>query len=251
MRWVEHGVRPTGQRRAVRRLDDLRRRFELSPRPGTPEADRGPGRAAPREGCSGRLTLDGAPFDARFLGAVVAARDGLVTPCQLELRRSAAAATRSRSWPARRRAAAACRARDRAVDRRAAAGSSSAARRWRWPRAGGRLSVRGSFSSARPERHRARSGRSSTARCSRPDGRPAARRDARRGLHRHHALRRGVGAAHRKLLRASASSVVGPDAVAGCARGATITLPRERPARAGHRASTSPARAGQLDLTAR
>jgi hypothetical protein len=32
----------------------------------------------------GALTLDGAPFDARWLGAVVR-RDGLITPCQLGL----------------------------------------------------------------------------------------------------------------------------------------------------------------------
>jgi len=55
----------------------------LSPRPGTPEADARPG-AGDRVVLRGNLTLDGRPFDARFLGAVVR-RAGLVTPCQYTL----------------------------------------------------------------------------------------------------------------------------------------------------------------------
>ena len=84
VRWVERHVRPKGNDVRVRRLDDLRRRFELNPRPGTPEADAVHG-ARRRVRLHGRLTLDGAAFDARFLGAVVLRRDGLLTPCQLEL----------------------------------------------------------------------------------------------------------------------------------------------------------------------
>ena len=84
VRWVEHGVRPKGNNVRIRHLNRLRRRFELNPRPGTPEADRVPG-ARRRVVLYGKLRLEGAPFDARFLGAVVRRKDGLVTPCQLEL----------------------------------------------------------------------------------------------------------------------------------------------------------------------
>jgi hypothetical protein len=67
---------------------DLRRvrgTFELLPRPGTREADRVPG-ARERVVLHGTATLDGAPFDSRFLGAVVG-RHGLITPCQYTLTR--------------------------------------------------------------------------------------------------------------------------------------------------------------------
>ncbi|MBA3261445.1 MAG: hypothetical protein H0T69_02995 [Thermoleophilaceae bacterium] len=47
IRWVEHGVRPPGNNVLVRHLNDLRRRFELNPRPGTPEADAVPGARRP------------------------------------------------------------------------------------------------------------------------------------------------------------------------------------------------------------
>lgn len=51
--------------------------------PVTAEADAVPG-ARDRVVVRGNLTLDGAPVDSRFLGAVVL-RDGLVTPCQYTL----------------------------------------------------------------------------------------------------------------------------------------------------------------------
>jgi dienelactone hydrolase len=84
IRWVGRGVRPRGNNVRVRRLNDLHRRFELNPRPGTPEAAAVPG-ARRRVTLHGKLMLDGRPFDARFLGAVVRRKDGLVTPCQLTL----------------------------------------------------------------------------------------------------------------------------------------------------------------------
>lgn len=83
VRWVEHGTRPRGTNVMVADLRKLDRTFELSPRPGTPEANTLPG-AGDRVVLHGKLTLDGEPFDARFLGAVVR-RDGLVTPCQFTL----------------------------------------------------------------------------------------------------------------------------------------------------------------------
>jgi pimeloyl-ACP methyl ester carboxylesterase len=84
VRWVEQGVRPSGNNVLVPHLSDLRRRFELSPRPGTPEGETVPG-AERRVTLHGKLTLDGAPFDARWLGAVVRRPDGLIAACQLTL----------------------------------------------------------------------------------------------------------------------------------------------------------------------
>jgi pimeloyl-ACP methyl ester carboxylesterase len=79
VRWVERGDAPSGNR--VRRPDlGLRRTFELLPRSGV-------GAAAvlgsdDRALVRGRATLDGAAFDARFVGIDVI-RDGLVTACGL------------------------------------------------------------------------------------------------------------------------------------------------------------------------
>jgi hypothetical protein len=81
--WVEGGVKPEGHDVLVDDLRTLDGRFERSPRAGTPEADAVPG-AADRAVLQGALVLDGAPFDAPFLGAIVR-RDGLVTPCQYTL----------------------------------------------------------------------------------------------------------------------------------------------------------------------
>jgi pimeloyl-ACP methyl ester carboxylesterase len=81
--WVEHGVKPEGSNVLVKDLRKLDGRFELSPRGGTPAANEVPG-ARERAGLSGHLTLDGAPFDANFLGAIVQ-RNGLITPCQYTL----------------------------------------------------------------------------------------------------------------------------------------------------------------------
>ena len=78
--WVERGVKPKGTNVLVNDLRRLGGAFELNPRPGTPEGDAVPG-AHDRVVLRGRLTLDGAPFDATYLGAVVR-RAGLITPCQ-------------------------------------------------------------------------------------------------------------------------------------------------------------------------
>lgn len=81
--WVERGEKPEGTKVNVDDLGSLDRTFELQPRPATPEAD-DVSAAAQRAVVSGRARLDGAAFDARWLGAVV--RDGrLVTPCQYTL----------------------------------------------------------------------------------------------------------------------------------------------------------------------
>jgi hypothetical protein len=82
--WVEHGVKPPGHDVLVEDLRTLGGTFELAPRRGLPEADTVPG-AADRAVLNGHLTLDGAPFDARFLGAIVRRADGLLAACQYTL----------------------------------------------------------------------------------------------------------------------------------------------------------------------
>jgi hypothetical protein len=85
VRWVEHGVKPTGIDVLTDDLSRPARTFELAPRPGTPEADAVRG-AADRAVLHGRVNLDGAPFDATYLGAVVR-RHGLISNCQYTLSR--------------------------------------------------------------------------------------------------------------------------------------------------------------------
>ncbi len=82
--WVEHHHKPDGMDVTVDDLRTLDGRFELLPRPGSPEAEALPG-ARQRASFQGTLSSDGQPFDAQFLGAVVV-RDGRVTPCQYTLR---------------------------------------------------------------------------------------------------------------------------------------------------------------------
>ncbi len=80
--WVEHGHKPDGTNLNVEDLRSLDRTFELEPRPDTPVAGDVP--AAGRAVVRGQARLDGAVFDARWIGAAV--RDGgLVTPCQAAL----------------------------------------------------------------------------------------------------------------------------------------------------------------------
>lgn len=77
--WVETGTRPAGTNLATSHLRRLDRTFELGPpRPETTSS------RTTRAVIRGRATLDGKPFDARWIGAAVA-HDGLVTPCQLGL----------------------------------------------------------------------------------------------------------------------------------------------------------------------
>jgi pimeloyl-ACP methyl ester carboxylesterase len=81
--WAEYGVKPDGHDVLVDDLRTLNRQFELTPRRGTPQADAVPG-AADRVVLHGSLTLDGAPLEAPYLGAIMQ-RDGLITPCQYTL----------------------------------------------------------------------------------------------------------------------------------------------------------------------
>jgi len=81
--WVEHDEKPEGEDVLVDDLRTLKGPFELAPRAGTEEAEALPG-AADRVVVRGTLTIDGQPFDADFLGAVVR-KDGLTTPCQVNI----------------------------------------------------------------------------------------------------------------------------------------------------------------------
>jgi dienelactone hydrolase len=81
--WVEEGERPAGDDVLIDDLRGLTGAYELTPRGGTPEADAVAG-AEDRVVVRGTLRLDGATFDARWVGAVVL-RDGLAAPCQYTL----------------------------------------------------------------------------------------------------------------------------------------------------------------------
>ena len=78
VRWVEHGVRPQGQRRPAPERPAPAVRAE--PAPGHPGGRRGSRARGAGVVVRGSFTLDGAPFDARFLGAVVLERTGWSRP---------------------------------------------------------------------------------------------------------------------------------------------------------------------------
>ena len=80
--WVEGGRVPDGTDLDVDDLTSLDRTFELAPRPGG--AARGSSSADEHAMIRGGATLDGAPLDARWIGAVVL-HDGLATACNTTL----------------------------------------------------------------------------------------------------------------------------------------------------------------------
>jgi hypothetical protein len=244
VRWVEHGVRPTGNDVLARRLDRPRPRFELSPRPGTPEAATVPG-ADRRVTVHGALTLDGAPFDARWLGAVVRGADGLVTPCQLAL--APVRAGRYAITVLADAEASGCGAPEAEVALWTFAGDRILYSReaWRWPD-GGDLRVDASFASAAPAG-------AVTPRVEfagevfTPDGHQlpgGTRIEAYVGE-----TRCGVTSVRRTGSFSGFSlGVVGPDAVPGCTRGATLTFRVDgRPAL--DTAVNEPGSSPSLDLT--
>jgi hypothetical protein len=235
-------VRPTGN--DVRHLNRLRPRFELSPRPGTPEADEVPG-ARRRVVLRGKLTLDGRSFDSRFLGAVVVSRSGLVTPCQLTLssvRRGRAAIT-----VVAERETSGCGAPGARIALWAFAHDEIIFSRdtWRWPRQRG-LRIDGSFSSATPEGAIAPrtefAGSVFT-----PDGHQlpgGTRVEAYVG-----STLCGVTSVRRTgSFSGFILSVVGPDSIGGCGVGETITF-RVNSRLARDTAVNEPGRSGSLDLT--
>jgi hypothetical protein len=244
VRWVEHGVRPTGNDVLVRRLGALGRRYELNPRPGTPEAETVPG-ARRRVVLHGKLELDGNAFDARWLGAVVLRRSGLVTPCQLTLpqvRRGryritvVADAEASGCGVPGARIALWTFAHDEIIFSRPVGP---------WPRHG-RRRIDAAFSTARPNgsvppRTQFSGG------VFRPDGhelRGGTRVDAYVGT-----TLCGVTSVRRTgSFSGFTLDIVGPDAIPGCARGATITF-RVNGRRAPETAVNEPGSSGSLDLT--
>jgi hypothetical protein len=138
VRWVERDLRPRGGRR-----------FELTPRPGTAAGDRVPG-ARHRALLRGRLTLGGKPLAARWLGALVVRRDGLITPCQLTL--SVSRGGRYAIPVMARREASGCGAPGARIALWAYTGSDTlhSLETRRWPRRG-RLRADFSFSPTTPE----------------------------------------------------------------------------------------------------
>jgi hypothetical protein len=244
VRWVEHGVRPTGHDVLVRRLRALGRRYELNPRPGTPEADAVPG-ARRRVVLHGKLKLDGKAFDARWLGAVVLRRSGLVTPCQLTLppvRRGRyritvlADAEASGCGVPGARIALWTFAHDEILFSRPVG---------RWPRHRGRR-FDAAFSTARPNASVAPRTQFAGG-VFRPDGHElpgGTRVDAYVGT-----TLCGVTSVRRTgSFSGFTLDIVGPDSIPGCARGATITF-RVNGRRAPETAVNEPGRSGKLDLT--
>jgi len=244
VRWVEHGVQPEGNNVRVRHLNDLRPRFELNPRPGTPEADAVPG-ARRRVVLHGKLTLDGAPFNAQWLGAVVRRKNGLITPCQLAL--SSVRGGRYDITVMAGAEASGCGVPGAEIALWTFAGDRILYSRdvWRWPRDGGpRFDA--SFSSATPSgavAPRTQFGGEVFT----PDGHQlpgGTRIDAYVGT-----TLCGVTSVRRTGSFSGFSlNVVGPDSVPGCARGSTITFHvNGRPAL--DTAVNEPGRSGSLDLT--
>jgi fermentation-respiration switch protein FrsA (DUF1100 family) len=244
VRWVEDGVRPAGNDVRAWRLNHLRPKFELNPRAGTREADRVPG-ARRRLVLHGKLTLDGAAFDARFLGAVVLRSDGLITPCQLTL--SSVRRGRYEITVMADAEAHGCGAPGAEVVLWTFAGGKILYSRDtpRWPD-GGRRRVDASFSTSAPDGAVAPrvqfAGEVFT-----PDGHQlpgGTRIDAYVG-----STRCGVTSVRRTGSFSGFSlDVVGPDSVPGCARGGTITF-RVDGRRALDTAVNEPGRSGSLDLT--
>jgi hypothetical protein len=245
VRWVEHGRRPRGHDVLTRRLGALRPRFELSPRAGTPEGDTVPG-APRRVRLSGRLRLNGRPFDARFLGAVVR-KDGLVTPCQLTLpqvRRG-----RYKIPVVAAAESAGCGGPGAEVALWTFAGGKILFSREtrRWPAGSARRAdFDASFSPTRPDGiigGRAEFG----GQVFRPNGRQlpgGTRIDAYVGT-----TRCGVASVRRTgSFTGFSLNVVGPDAIPGCTHGAMITF-RVNGKRALDTAANEPGTASQLDLT--
>ena len=234
-----------GQRRPVRRLTTSPR-FELTPRPGTPEADAVPG-ARRRVVLRGRLTLDGATVRRPLPGRGRAAQDGLVTPCQLTL-----PSVRDGRYSITVMAdaeASGCGvpgARDRALDVRRRARSSSAARAWRWP-ADARAARRRLVLERDAERDRPAPDGVRAARCSRPTAASSrAGRASRPTSAPRAAAWRRCAAPEASPASASTSSAPTRSPAARAARrsrSASTAGPRWTPP------STSRGRSGSLDLT--
>ncbi len=193
----------------------------------------------------GRLTFDGAPLDARWLGAVVRRSDGLITPCQLVLspvRRGRYSITVMAGAEA-----SGCGVPGARIGLWTFAGDrilhSRELRRWPGP---GRERFDASFASATPDGAvppRAQfAGDVFT-----PDGRAfpgGTRIEAYAGT-----TRCGVTSTRRTGSYSGFSlDVVGPDAIPGCAGGATLTFRvNGRPAL--DTAVNRPGTSGTLDLT--
>ncbi len=242
--WVEHRRRPNATDLLVSDLRHLDHTYDVAPRPGTREANAVEG-ADDRVVLHGTLTLDGAPLDTRFLGAVVV-RDGLSTACQFTLppvvggRFEITVLADSESAGCGRPGA---RVYLWALTNGQQVYSTSAIN---WPGTGRSVTAAASFSASDP---------AGTAPVTvgisgevlGPNGRylpPGTRVEAFIG-----ATRCGVASTRRTGSFAGyILSIAGPDAIAGCTRGASVTFRVDgRPARETMR--NQPKERGQLDLT--
>jgi pimeloyl-ACP methyl ester carboxylesterase len=245
--WVERGKRPQGTDVMVDDLRKLDRTFELSPRPGTPGADVVTG-AHDRVVLRGNLTVDGKPFDARFLGAVVR-RQGLITPCQYTLppvvqgryQIVVLADTESRGCGVPGSEILLWTFRDRILYSRSGVD---------WPGNGGSTSFNGSFSTSAPNGDVPPMAQFNGELLGRDGGKlpPGTRVDAYVGD-----TRCGVASTrHGGSFSGYILNVVGPESIAGCTRGATLTFRIDgKPAIDAGVVNTPPGRQGSLDLTLR
>jgi hypothetical protein len=242
-RWVEHGVKPRGHDVLSRRLGQLRLRFELSPRVGTPEANAVPG-ARRRVALRGRLRLNGRPFDSRFLGAVVR-KNGLVAACQLTLPLVRGGRYAISVMASAESAGCGGPGAEIALWTFADGQILTSRETHGWPRTR-RARLDFSFASGRPD-GAIGPGTGFSGQVFRPDGRQlpgGTRIDAYVG-----STRCGVASVRRTgSFTGFSLNVAGPEAIPGCTRGGTITFRvNGRPAL--DTAVNEPDAAGQLDLT--
>lgn len=244
--WVERGTKPKGTNVLVGDLRQLNRTFELSPRPGTPQAD-GVRGAGQRVSIRGNLTVDGAPLDARFLGAVVEG-GRLAAPCQYAL--SDATDGRYEITVMGAAEASGCGRKGTRVvlwtyvDNKKVFSNESL----RWPTNRRTVSFDASFSTAKPEG------------ATRPRVELAGEVYDGRGRHLPagvrvdayvRSTRCGVGSVRRTgSFSGYLLAVAGPESVAECAHGATLTF-RVNGRPAVETAINAPGRRDLLDLTLR
>jgi hypothetical protein len=242
--WVEDGIKPDGNDVLEDDLRALLRASSCGPAPGTPGSETVFG-AADRVVVEGTATVDGARFDASFLGAVLL-HNGLMTACQDTL--SSVADGEFELTVMADTEAAGCGAPAAQVVLWTVTGDAQlyASDALAWPGSGARRTIRVGFTTATP-RGLAPQVSSFVGEILGTDGRyvqPGTLVEAFIG-----ATRCGVASTRRTgSFSAYALFVVGPDALRGCQSGATLTF-RVDGKRAAQTARHKPGHTGSsLDL---